>query len=157
MLAEDRTLCVAVVGCRKSGSAPVPVGRTSALAAPERRRIARVLSLCGATHPAGLLGATSDNPRGCFEPRAAIHLDESFSVAMAAPATTRPCACRRVCSTSASVPAGSPRSGVPELLAGRTRGRDQGAEDPMLTDLWFEAAGLAGFDVAALSRYATPR
>jgi hypothetical protein len=38
--------------------------------------LARVLSLCGAALPPGLLGATTDNPRGYWEPRAAIHLDE---------------------------------------------------------------------------------
>jgi hypothetical protein len=40
--------------------------------------LTRVLSLCGAALPAGLLGATSENPRGCWEPRAAIHLNETI-------------------------------------------------------------------------------
>ncbi|OBK40983.1 hypothetical protein A5658_19665 [Mycobacterium sp. 1245111.1] len=40
--------------------------------------LARVLSLCGAALPTGLLGATSENPRGCWEPRAAIHLNEKI-------------------------------------------------------------------------------
>ena len=40
--------------------------------------LTRVLSLCGAALPAGLLGATAQNPRGCWEPRAAIHLNEAI-------------------------------------------------------------------------------
>src|ERR1700757_562044 len=40
--------------------------------------LTRVLSLCGAALPAGLLGATSEDPRGCGEPRAAIHLNETI-------------------------------------------------------------------------------
>jgi hypothetical protein len=40
--------------------------------------LTRVLSLCGAALPVGLLGATSENPRGCWEPRAAIHLSEEI-------------------------------------------------------------------------------
>jgi hypothetical protein len=40
--------------------------------------LTRVLALCGAALPTGLLGATSENPRGCWEPRAAIHLNETI-------------------------------------------------------------------------------
>ena len=40
--------------------------------------LARVLSLCGAALPPGLLGATSENPRGFFEPRAVIHLNQAI-------------------------------------------------------------------------------
>ncbi len=40
--------------------------------------LTRVLSLCGAALPAGLLGATADNPRGYWEPRAVIHLNEAI-------------------------------------------------------------------------------
>src|SRR5277367_5582324 len=40
--------------------------------------LTRVLSLCGAALPGGLLGATTENPRGCWEPRAAIHLNEAI-------------------------------------------------------------------------------
>src|SRR6476646_7775964 len=40
--------------------------------------LARVLSLCGGMLPPGLLGATSENPRGFFEPRAVIHLNQAI-------------------------------------------------------------------------------
>jgi len=40
--------------------------------------LAKVLALCGASLPTGLLGATSENPRGFFEPRAVIHLNQAI-------------------------------------------------------------------------------
>jgi hypothetical protein len=60
--AKGRPLALFVLGNGRSG--------TSALA--------RVLSLCGAALPPGLLGATSENPRGFFEPRAVIHLNQAI-------------------------------------------------------------------------------
>ncbi|MDV3128648.1 sulfotransferase family protein [Mycobacterium sp. 21AC1] len=40
--------------------------------------LTRVVSLCGATLPPGMLGADDGNPRGYWEPRAALHLNEKF-------------------------------------------------------------------------------
>jgi hypothetical protein len=40
--------------------------------------LARVLALCGGSLPPGLLGATSENPRGFFEARAVIHLNQAI-------------------------------------------------------------------------------
>ena len=40
--------------------------------------LTRVLSLCGGSLPAGLLGATASNPRGCWEPRTAVHLNQAI-------------------------------------------------------------------------------
>ncbi|AQT82639.1 sulfotransferase family protein [Mycolicibacterium litorale] len=40
--------------------------------------LTQVLALCGAALPPGLLGATSENPRGFFEPRAVIHLNQAI-------------------------------------------------------------------------------
>ena len=59
---EARPVALFVLGNGRSG--------TSALA--------RVLALCGAALPPGLLGATSENPRGFFEPRAVIHLNQAI-------------------------------------------------------------------------------
>lgn len=59
---RDRPVALFVLGNGRSG--------TSALA--------RVLSLCGGVLPPGLLGATSENPRGFFEPRAVIHLNQAI-------------------------------------------------------------------------------
>jgi len=40
--------------------------------------LTRVLSLCGCALPAGMMGADASNPRGYWEPRAALHLNEIF-------------------------------------------------------------------------------
>ena len=48
----------------------VPRSGTSALA--------RVLALCGATLPAGMKGADRANPRGYWEPRQALHLNDAI-------------------------------------------------------------------------------
>ena len=42
--------------------------------------LTRVLSLCGGTLPAGMMGADSANPRGYWEPRKALHLNDSNPV-----------------------------------------------------------------------------
>jgi len=121
--------------------------------------LTRVLSLCGAALPSGLLGATSENPRGCWEPRAAIHLNEKIL--------------RRHGS-----------SGYDLTLRGQQEGAfdaDENAayvakakaflstlpdapvvviKEPKLTTvsgIWFEAARLAGFDVAAVIAVRHPR
>ncbi|MGV0838519.1 sulfotransferase family protein [Mycolicibacterium thermoresistibile] len=40
--------------------------------------LTRVLSLAGATLPPGMMGADAGNPRGYWEPRKALHLNEKF-------------------------------------------------------------------------------
>ncbi|KDO98123.1 hypothetical protein MAV3388_14255 [Mycobacterium avium subsp. hominissuis 3388] len=40
--------------------------------------LTRVLSLCGSTLPAGMCGADGNNPRGYWEPRTAIMLNETI-------------------------------------------------------------------------------
>lgn len=57
-----RPVALFVLGMARSG--------TSALT--------RVLSLCGSTLPAGMCGADGNNPRGYWEPRAAIMLNETI-------------------------------------------------------------------------------
>lgn len=58
----NRPVALFVLGPQRSG--------TSALT--------RVLSLCGGTLPAGMLGADANNPSGYWEPRAAISLNETI-------------------------------------------------------------------------------
>lgn len=60
--AARRPVALFVMGVQRSG--------TSALA--------RVLSLCGAALPGGLLSADLANPRGYWEPRAAVDLNEAI-------------------------------------------------------------------------------
>jgi hypothetical protein len=60
--AGSRPVLLFVLGMGRSG--------TSALT--------RVLSLCGAALPPGMLGADAGNPRGYWEPRAALGINERF-------------------------------------------------------------------------------
>jgi hypothetical protein len=113
--------------------------------------LTRVLSLCGATLPTGLLGATSENPRGYWEPRAAIHLNEAIL--------------RRHGSSGYDMTLG-PNEGALDAKANAAyltkittffttlpTAPVVVIKEPKITtvsDIWFEAARLAGFDIAAV-------
>ncbi|GAA4535462.1 sulfotransferase family protein [Mycobacterium paraffinicum] len=133
---ETRPVVLFVLGTQRSG--------TSA--------ITRVLSLCGGTLPAGMLGADAGNPRGNWEPRKAIVLNEAIlhrngsawfdpslrlqeDEAMTAEQKT---ACiAEISSYLKTMPA------APLVVI----------KDPRITilsDLWFESSCLAGRDVAAV-------
>ncbi len=58
----DRPVALFVLGVPRSGTSAVT----------------RVLSLCGARLPAGLSGADPRNPRGYWEPRASLHLNNTI-------------------------------------------------------------------------------
>jgi len=114
--------------------------------------MARVLSLCGGALPPGLLGATSTNPRGFFEPRAAIVLNEEilrsqgtsgFDIGIP---TDEDCEStpeqtavfvEKVSAYLASLPP------VPILVIKEPK-------TTLAAGIWFEAAARAGFDVAAV-------
>jgi hypothetical protein len=114
--------------------------------------LTRVLSLCGAALPAGLLGATAENPRGYWEPRAAIHLNElilrshgssGYGMAMrmqdegAFDAKMNPAYIGKIKAFLNTLPP------APLVVI----------KEPKITavsDLWFEAARQAGFDIAAV-------
>lgn len=109
--------------------------------------LTRVLSLCGTTLPADLLGATSSNPRGYWEPRAVIALNEAIL--------------RRSGNSGydLSLERGAKRHDAADIAAIRSFLSTLPAapvvviKEPKLTavsDLWFEAARGAGYDVAAV-------
>ncbi|QEN13242.1 sulfotransferase family protein [Mycolicibacterium sp. ELW1] len=135
-ISAGRPVLVFVVGFGRSG--------TSALT--------RVLSHCGAALPPGLLGAIADNTRGCFEPREAIYLNEAIlrrqgrsgydlklrtSEDGAVGAETDAASVEKIRAYLAKMPA------APVVVI----------KEPKITaisDVWFEAARLAGFDVASI-------
>ncbi|MDG4666791.1 sulfotransferase family protein [Mycobacterium sp. 236(2023)] len=132
---EGRPVVLFILGFGRSG--------TSALT--------RVLSLCGATLPSKLLGATMDNPRGCWEPRAAIYLNEAILRSRGSSAYDLPL----------RAPADTHSADRDEVWIAKIR--DYFAtlptaplvvvKEPKITassNLWFEGARLAGFDVAAV-------
>jgi hypothetical protein len=117
--------------------------------------LTRVVSLCGAALPAGLLGATAENPRGCWEPRAAIHLNEAIL--------------RRHGSSGYDITLRMPEEQKEQASDAQDNAADIAKikaflntfpaaplvviKEPKLTavsGIWFEAARLAGFDIAAV-------
>lgn len=112
----------------------------------------RVLSLCGGTLPTGMLGADAGNPRGNWEPRKAIGINEAilyrhrsawFDPSLrlleegAFGAKDRAACVREISAYLKSMPA------APLVII----------KDPRITtlsELWFEAARTAGLGVAAL-------
>ncbi|HTQ19160.1 sulfotransferase family protein [Mycobacterium sp.] len=131
-----RPLILFVLGVNRSG--------TSALA--------RVLSLCGGTLPPGLVGAMQDNPLGHWEPREANYLNETilqrhhstmFDPTLrlqeegAFDADEKAAWINQIRAYLTTLPA------APRVVV---------IKDPRITalsDLWFGAARLAGFDVVA--------
>ena len=114
--------------------------------------LTRVLSHCGAALPPGLLGAIADNARGCFEPREAIVLNEVILRRQGSSGydlDLRP-------GKDGSVGAETDRASVDKIrryLAKLPVAPVMVIKEPKITALipeWFEAARLAGFDVAAV-------
>jgi hypothetical protein len=134
--AGSRPVILFIMGMGRSG--------TSALT--------RVLSLCGATAPAGMLGADASNPRGYWEPRAALYLNERFLYRHgssyfdptlrlqekgALDEEERADFIAKVADYLRTLPP------APVVVI-------KALHISVLCDLWFQAAHLAGFDVAAV-------
>ncbi|WP_445160719.1 sulfotransferase family protein [Mycobacterium sp. Dal123C01] len=137
----------------KSGTA----GRTVALfvLGPQRSgtsAITRVLSLCGGALPSGMLGADAGNPRGYWEPRKAIAINEAilyrhgttwFDPSLhlqedgAFDAEEKATHVAKIAAYLTTLPH------APLVVIKEPR-------ITTLSNLWFEAARQAGFDVAAL-------
>ena len=131
-----RPVALFVLGMHRSGTSP----------------LTRVLSLCGGTLPAGLLGADSANPLGYWEPRGVIDFNEVIlhrhgsvwcnpSLRLqeegAIDAEEKAAYIAKARKYLTTLPAAS-------LVV---------IKEPritLLSDIWFEAANLAGFDVATV-------
>lgn len=114
--------------------------------------LTRVLSLCGGALPAGMCGADRNNPRGYWEPREAIMLNESIlrrhdsnwydptlrvQEQHAFGAQERADCIAKIAAYLRTMPA------APIVVIKEPR-------ITALSGLWFEAARRAGFDVAAV-------
>ena len=138
-----RPVALFVLGMARSG--------TSALT--------RVLSLCGGTLPAGMMGANRGNPDGYWEPREAAilnyailrrHGSSIFDPSLrlqeegAFDAEEKAACIAKVRTYLTTLPA------APLVVI----------KDPLivaLSDVWFEAARLAGFDVVAVTAVRHPQ
>jgi hypothetical protein len=131
----NRPVALFVLGPQRSG--------TSALT--------RVLSLCGGTLPTAMLGADANNPLGYWEPRAAISLNETilrrlgtnwydpslrFLDEGSPHAEDKACIAKVAAYLSTLPPAPLVVIKEPRITT--------------LSHLWFDAARVAGFDVAAV-------
>ncbi|OBG16164.1 hypothetical protein A5765_08060 [Mycolicibacterium celeriflavum] len=114
--------------------------------------LTRVLSLCGGALPAGMRGADAANPRGYWEPRASLLLNREImerhgSVAIdpslrlleegAFDAEEKAAYIAKIGAFLQRLPT-APLVVMKDLLI------------IVLSDMWFEAARLAGFDIAAV-------
>ncbi|GFG73632.1 sulfotransferase family protein [Mycobacterium botniense] len=131
-----RSVALFVLGLGRSG--------TSALT--------RVLSLCGGALPAGLLGATASNPSGCWEPRAAVHLNEAILRRQGSSAYDLALPSHVDGSFDAEQRAAC-LADIRAFLTTLPRAPLVVIKEPKITALagmWFDAARGAGFDVAAV-------
>ena len=131
-----RPVALFVIGVQRSG--------TSALA--------RVLSLCGGTLPAGLAGADASNPLGFWEPRASIRINYTILRRHGSvwfDPTLR-------LQEEGAFDAGEKAACIAEIRAFLTTLPAaplvviKDLQITVLSGMWFEAARLAGFDIAAV-------
>ncbi|MEV0670277.1 sulfotransferase family protein [Mycobacterium sp. NPDC050441] len=121
--------------------------------------VTRVLSLCGATLPVGLSGADPRNPRGYWEPRASLHLNNTIlrrhGSAVFDPSLRlqedggftdeqKDFCVNKIGQFLATLPA------APLVLI-------KDLQITLLSSLWFEAARQAGFDIAVVNMVRPPQ
>lgn len=138
-----RPVALFVLGMHRSGTAA----------------LTRVLSLCGGSLPAGLAGANAANPRGFWEPRKAIYLNESIlhryrsnwadpSLRLqeegAFDAEDREAHVAEIRGYLTTLPS------APLVIIKEPR-------ISLLSELWFEAARAAGFDPVAVTAMRHPQ
>ncbi|OBG17993.1 hypothetical protein A5765_05075 [Mycolicibacterium celeriflavum] len=114
--------------------------------------ITRVLSLCGGALPAGMMGSDRNNPRGYWEPRAVLHLNDKIlrrnGIAWEDPSVPS--------LDESSLGAQEYAACVAEIAAYLTTLPAAPLvviKDPRITllhSMWFDAARQAGLDVAAV-------
>ena len=121
--------------------------------------LTRVLSLCGATLPAGMLGADSGNPRGYWEPRKALRLNNSILLRHGS-GTYDPSLRLQ---EEGALDDGQKAAYVAEISAYLDTLPDaplviiKDLQITALSDVWFEATRLAGFDIAIVIAVRHPK
>ncbi|MEB4212250.1 sulfotransferase family protein [Mycobacterium sp. 94-17] len=114
--------------------------------------LTRVMSLCGAALPAGMVGASRHNPRGFWEPRNTLHLNATILRRHGSPGFDPSLRLLEEGAFSAGDRAGYIRK-IRALLDRLPHAPVVVIKDPQITvlsDMWFEAARLAGLDATAV-------
>ena len=114
--------------------------------------LTRVLSLCGGVLPAGMMGALAQNPRGFWEPRRAVHLNEAI-LRRHGSAGYDPSLCLQVEDVIDPEEKSASISKIRAYLATLPAAPLVIIKEPQITalsDMWFEAARLAGFNPATV-------
>jgi hypothetical protein len=114
--------------------------------------LTRVLSLCGGTLPAGLFGADKGNPLGYWEPRKVVHLNEVILRRHGSPMYDPSLRLQEEGAFDAEAKAACITE-IGAFLTTLPAAPLVVIKDPRITvlsDLWFEAARLAGLDIAAV-------
>lgn len=114
--------------------------------------LAQVLALCGAALPPGLLGATSENPRGFFEPRAVIRINQAILHDRGSSGYDMALDCYQDGAFGTDQNA-SWVAKAKAYLSGLPAAPLVVIKEPKtstVAGIWFEAARQAGFDVAAV-------
>ncbi|MDH6193913.1 hypothetical protein M2272_000534 [Mycobacterium frederiksbergense] len=121
--------------------------------------VTRVLSLCGAQLPAGLSGADPRNPRGYWEPRASLHLNNTilrrhgsavFDTSLRLQedggfgADQKAACITKIGEFLSTLPA------APLVLI-------KDLQITLLSSVWFEATRRAGFDIAVVNMVRPPQ
>ncbi|MGV9797720.1 sulfotransferase family protein [Mycobacterium sp. NPDC003449] len=135
----------------ESGSRPVilfvlGMGRSGTSA------LTRVLSLCGAAIPPGMLGADDNNPRGYWEPRDGLFLNEKFLYRHRSSYFDPTLRLKEPGALSARETAGfvAKIRDYLQTLPAAPVVVIKVLHISVLADMWFEAARQAGFDVSAV-------
>jgi hypothetical protein len=121
--------------------------------------LTRVLSLCGGALPAKLLGALPDNPLGHWEPRKANVLNEAILRRLGSSAFDP---ALRLQEEGAIKPEGKAAciEEIREFLCTLPAAPLVVIKDPritLLSEMWFKAARLAGFDVVTVTAVRHPQ
>lgn len=139
----DRPVALFVLGVPRSGTSAVT----------------RVLSLCGARLPAGLSGADPRNPRGYWEPRASLHLNNTILRSHGSAvfdsslrlqeeggfdADQKAACVKKIGQFLDTLPA------APLVLI-------KDLQITLLSSLWFEATRQAGYDIAVVNMVRPPQ
>jgi hypothetical protein len=156
----DRGVVLVTVATVQSGTAARPVALfVMGMNRSGTSALTRVLALCGGTLPAELLRADAANPRGFWEPRAAINLNQAILYRHGSRWFDPSLRLQEEGAFDAEETAAyiAEIGGFLTTLPTAPLVLIKHPQITVLSGLWFEAARLAGFDIAAVIAVRRPQ